>query len=400
MKPARAVSLRLLTFLVAALSAIGPFAVDTYLPAFGLVGESLQATQVEVQQTLSVYLLTFALMSLWHGALSDAFGRKPVLLVALGTFCLGCAGAALSTTIEQLWLWRALQGAAGGAGMAVGRAVVRDVTGGADAQRILAHTMMLFALAPAIAPVFGGFIATWLGWRAIFGFLALLAAAIFVCTWLLLPETLARSRRQPLHPRDLLEAYFGFFASAGFWRLGGALAANFLGFFIFILAAPVYLPRHLHLAPTEFAWLFVPSTLGTLAGSYFASRSAGRRSLDWAIVCGFAVMAVAAAAGLAVALGAPDALPWAVLPIMIYTAGMGIASSSLQVRLLDLAPLRMGMVSSCQAFVQSMGNAAAAAILVPLLWDSPLRMALATACLLAIGALLYRRHLNATGAAG
>lgn len=393
------ISTRRLSLLVASLTAIGPFAIDTYLPAFGMMGQSLGATAVEVQQTLSIYLLMFGVMNLWHGALSDAYGRRVVLLTGLGLFAVGCAGAAASTSIEQLWLWRAVQGAAGGVGMAVGRAVVRDVAKGSDAQRILAQVMMMFALAPAVAPIVGGFIATWFGWRAIFVFLTLLTLGIFASTWLHLPETLPKSRRQGMHPRDLLAAYSGFFVSGSFWRLGGALAANFQGFFLFILAAPVFLPMHLNLAPTEFAWLFIPAMLGTLLGSFIASRNAGRRSLDWAIRCGYLVMGFAAGCNLLLNIGGPPPLIWAVLPILGYTTGMGIAASSLQVRLLDLAPHRMGMVSSCQAFVQSLGNAACAAILAPLLWSKTIHMALGMAGLLALGAVLYAWQLKRVGRA-
>lgn len=388
-------SVRRLSLLVASLTAIGPFAIDTYLPAFDMMAQSLGATQVELQQTLSIYLLLFGVMNLWHGSISDALGRRVVLLAGLALFAVGCAGAALSPTIQHMWFWRAVQGAAGGVGMAVGRAVVRDVAGGAEAQRILARTMMLFALAPAIAPVIGGYIAAWFGWRAIFVFIALMTAAIFVSTWMLLPETLPKSRRQGLRPRDLLGAYYGFLVSAAFWRLGGALAANFQGFFLFILAAPVLLTVHLKLAPTEFAWLFIPATAGTVLGGFIASRSAGRKSLDWAIRTGYLIMATAAACNLLLNLHGTAQLPWAVLPIMLYTTGMGIAASSLQVRLLDLAPHRMGMASSCQAFVQSVGNALCAAVLAPLLWGSTLHMALGMAGLLGLGALLYALHARA-----
>ncbi len=387
--PSSDVSLRRLSVLVAALTSIGPFAIDTYLPAFGLIGESLDASPLEVQQTLSIYLLMFGVMNLWHGAISDALGRRVVLLAGLALFGLGCAGAAASSTVGQLWGWRAVQGIAGGVGMAVGRAVIRDVAKGSDAQRILAQTMMLFALAPAVAPIIGGWIAIVFGWRAIFVFLTLLSAAIFVSTWYQLPETLPAERRQSLHPGELMRAYARFFSSADFWRLSGALACNFVGFFLFILASPVLMTVHLGLGPTGFAWLFLPAMAGTMVGGFLASRFAGRRSLEWAIRTGYLIMACAATANVALNLAGPSSLPWAILPIFLYTTGMGFAQSSLQVRLLDLAPERMGMVSSCQAFIQSLGNALAAAVLAPLLWDSMLHLALGMAVLLAIGGLLY-----------
>src|SRR5699024_8807564 len=127
--------------------------------------------------------------------------------------------------------------------------------------------------------------------------------------------------------------------------------------------------------------------------------SAGRKSLDSAIRSGYMVMAVAAVTNLLLNLRGTAPLPWAVLPIMVYSTGMGIAASSLQVRLLDLAPHRAGMLSSCQAFVQSLGNTVSAAVLVPLLWGATLHLALGMAGLLALGALLYTWHLRTTGRA-
>ncbi|HET7776352.1 MAG TPA: MFS transporter, partial [Azospira sp.] len=121
------ISYRHLAILLATLSALGPFSIDTYLPAFPEMGQSLGATPLQVQQTLTAYLLPFAVMTLWHGALSDALGRRRVILAALALFGLASLGCTLATSIEQLWLFRALQGITAGAGIVVGRAVVRDV---------------------------------------------------------------------------------------------------------------------------------------------------------------------------------------------------------------------------------------------------------------------------------
>ena len=115
------------------MAALGPFSIDTYLPSFHDIGQSLKATAIEVQQTLSVYLLAFAVMTLWHGALSDRFGRRRVILVALALFGAASAGCAFATSIAQLWLWRGLQGMTAGAGMVVTRAIVRDLFDGPPA---------------------------------------------------------------------------------------------------------------------------------------------------------------------------------------------------------------------------------------------------------------------------
>ena len=155
-----------LALLLAALSAIGPFAIDTYLPSFPDIAARLQATPLEVQQTLSAYLFAFPAMTLWHGAIADRFGRRRVILIALGLFALASLGCAFATSIGQLWFWRGLQGVTAGAGIIISRAIVRDLYDGAPAQRLMANISMMFALAPALAPLIGGWLqATW-GWRS------------------------------------------------------------------------------------------------------------------------------------------------------------------------------------------------------------------------------------------
>src|SRR5690606_20502763 len=170
-----------LAALLAALAAIGPFSIDTYLPAFPEIGAALGATQIEVQQTLTAYMTTFAVMALWHGALSDAFGRRRVIIVTISLFGVASLLCACATTIEWLWIGRALQGMSAGSGMVVGRAVIRDVFDGPRAQRLMSRVMMIFGIAPAIAPMVGGVLLLAFGWRSIFVFLALFAA---VLTWL------------------------------------------------------------------------------------------------------------------------------------------------------------------------------------------------------------------------
>ena len=162
------------------MSALGPFAIDTYLPSFHDIGASLQATPIQVQQTLSAYLAAFAAMTLWHGALSDRFGRRRITLLALALFAVASAGCAFATRIEQLWFWRAMQGVTAGAGIVISRAIVRDLFDGAQAQRLMSRIIMMFALAPAVAPVIGGWLQTLFGWRSVFAFLVLLTATVWL----------------------------------------------------------------------------------------------------------------------------------------------------------------------------------------------------------------------------
>ena len=162
---------RTLAVLLAALSMLGPFSVDTYLPAFPDIEASLGAAPIEVQQTLTAYMFAFGFMTLWHGALSDAFGRRNIVIGALAVFAVASLGCAAAHRVEYLWAFRVLQGVSAGAVIVIGRAIIRDLYSGAAAARLLSLVTMIFAIAPAIAPILGGWIVKLSDWRSIFLFL-------------------------------------------------------------------------------------------------------------------------------------------------------------------------------------------------------------------------------------
>ena len=176
-----------LAVLLALLGMLGPFSIDTYLPAFSGIASALGATPVEMQQTLSAYLFGFAFMNLFHGALADSFGRRPVVLAGIAMFTIASAGCALSQSIEQLVLFRALQGLSTGAGIVVSRAVIRDMFPPAQAQRVMSQVTIYFGVAPAIAPVVGGWLFVHLGWHSIFWFLTLVGVALWIANLRFLP---------------------------------------------------------------------------------------------------------------------------------------------------------------------------------------------------------------------
>ncbi len=390
---------RRLPWILAGLSTLGPFAIDTYLPSFGAIARDLQASEWQVQQSLTAYMAPFALMALWHGAVSDTLGRRRVVLFGLMVFALASIGAALASSIHELWLWRAVQGAVGGTGMTVGRAVVRDVADGPMAQRMMSQVTMMFAVAPALAPVIGGWLEMHWGWRSIFWFLAVVATLIALACWRLLPETLPVDRRPPFDAGSLLRAYRGLFTHGGFLRLACILGLNFAGFFVYVLAAPVYLPRVLELQTTAFAWLFVPAVAGTMLGAFLSSRLAGRVSRRQCVLVGYGLMAAAVLAHLALALlMTPIRVPWATAPLMLYNTGLALAMAPLQLMLLDYFDTRRGMASSGMAFMQSAGNAAVAALIAPLLWHSALSMALGALVSLTLAAALFAWHLRVQSA--
>jgi len=382
--------------LLAALSALGPFAIDTYLPSFQDIGQSLLATPLEVQQTLTFYLVPFAIMALWHGAISDALGRRRVLLVSLALFGLSVAGCVFATRIEHLWVLRALQGMSAGAGIVISRAIVRDLYDGAQAHRLMAHMTMMFALAPAIAPVIGGRLQEWFGWRSVFAFIALATLAVGLACWRLLPETLPPERRQPLHAGYLARTYWKVLSSPAFLFACGGLALNFAGFFIYVMSAPVFLMRHLGVSETGFLWLFGPAMSGLMSGAWFSGRLAGKLSLRQTILRGYLVMGVAAIANVALNLWLPPALPWSVIPIFVYTFGMSLAMPCLTLLALDPFPEQRGLAASCQMCLQAGTNGLVAGVLAPALWGSTRTLALGMGALMLLGAASAFAHRRLT----
>ena len=383
-----------IALLLASLAALGPFSIDTYLPSFPEIGESLNATPIEVQQTLTAYLLPFAIMALWHGAISDALGRRRVILVSLALFGLSLFGCLFATRIEHLWALRALQGMSAGAGIVVGRAIVRDLLDGPAAQRLMSHITMIFALAPAVAPVIGGYLQSWFGWRSVFAFLVLLTLVLWIACWRQLPETLPPEKRQTLQPSYLAKTYWRVLTSPTFLCACGALACNFAGYFIYVMSAPVFLMRHLGVAETGFFWLVGPAMAGLLCGAWLSGRFAGIIPPHRSIAFGYVVMSLGAIGNIALCTLLPPSLPWSVIPIFVYTFGLSLTMPCLTLMALDPFPQQRGLASSCQMFFQSSANGLLAGILAPLIWGSTQSLALGMGFLLLLGAisavLLYR----------
>ena len=359
-----------LAALLAALATVGPFCIDTYLPAFHAIGAELHATPEQVQLTLTAYMLPMGVMVLWHGALSDAWGRKPVIVGSMLLFGLASLVCVFASSLEMLMAGRALQGITAGAGMVIGRAVVRDLHEGPRAQRLMSHVAMAFALGPALAPILGGWIFSLFGWRAVFVFLSGLGLALALLTALGLSETLPPAARRPLHPAALARSYRDAFRHAGFVLLTLAVGLNFNGFFLYVLSAPVFLMTHLGLSEREFGWLFIPGVVGMMSGSALSARLAGRLSQTRTVALGYAVMALACALNVGVSLLLAPGIPVSVLPVMVYNFGMAVAMPSLTLLALEYFPANRGLAASCQSFLQMMTSAVSASLVAPILWHS------------------------------
>lgn len=378
--------------LLAGLAMFGPFSIDTIFPAFPELSRRLAVEPAAVQQTISVYMLAYALMSLVHGPLSDAMGRKRVILAGLAVFVGASVGCALSRELSTLLMFRALQGFSAGVGMIVGRAAIRDLFHGADAQRLMSQVAMIFGIAPAIAPIMGGWIlASGAGWPAIFWFLVAFASMLLVTTSLWLPETHPPERRTPLAPRRLLHDYLSIGFNARFQRLSAAAAFNFCGMFLYIASAPAFVMDMLGKDEQGFAWLFIPTIGGMTLGSFLSGRMAGRLPAKVQVRIGFICCGAAALFNIGYVLSVDAiAVPWALLPIFAGGLGMALIFPVISLEVLDLYPNQRGLASSLQAFTQLTANAVVAGIVSPLLGRQPLWLALGFGFFFLLGWLFWR----------
>jgi DHA1 family bicyclomycin/chloramphenicol resistance-like MFS transporter len=378
-----------LSVLLATLGMLGPFTIDTYLPAFSGIAADLQATPLQIQQTLSAYLFAFAFMSLFHGALSDSFGRRPVVLTGVAVFTLASVGCALSTDITHLIFFRALQGLATGAGIVVSRAVIRDMFPPADAQRVMSQVTLFFGVAPAIAPIIGGFLFVHAGWHAVFWFLAGIGVLLWVSNWFLLPETLHVSQRQVLSVRHLMRGYWQLGTNPRFLLLALASGIPFNGMFLYVLSAPTFLGEHLQLGPTQFFWFFVCTISGIMGGAWLSGRLAGRLAPERQVHIGLAIMLVVSVLNLGANLLFKAHVSWALIPIAVYSLGWAMMTPVVTLMVLDLFPERRGMAASMQAFVGSAANGVVAGVLAPMVMHSTVGLAFAALLLMMVGLIAW-----------
>ena len=371
---------------------LGPFTVDTIFPGFPAVQREFTVDAVATQQIVSVYLFTFAVMSLLHGPLSDALGRRPVIVGGLAMFTVTSVLCALAPSMTWLLVGRALQGVFAGGGMIVGRTVVRDVFSGHPAQRAMSQMSMIFGVAPALAPIVGGWLLGWSSWRSIFWFLAIFAVVVLAAVMLLLPETHPPTRRTPLSTRALVSAVIDASKDAGVRRLLLVSSFNFAALFTYISAAPAFIVDHLHLGPGDFGWLFVPVVTMMIVGSWLTGRLAGRISGPRFLTLGFGVAVVGGVVQLALDVVGLRTLPWVLVGPVTTGLGIALVFPIVTLVLLEVRPRHRGTLSSMQSFSNTMLNAIVAGALVPLVSASLAGLTGAAVTFSIAGWLVWARH--------
>ena len=369
---------------LAALTSVAPFAIDTYLPAFHILSEDLLASPEAIQQSLTFYLLPYTVMLLFHGPISDGIGRIKTMKWGLLLFFFASLGCALSTTVESLWFFRALQGIGGGAGSVVARAMVRDLYEGAEAQRVMATVQMLFGIAPAIAPMIGGLL---LGfhWQGIFIFLALYAAVAMFMGSKILPETMKKNMLVQISFSSIIARYKLLLINKEYILLILSLSANFSAFFIYVLASPIFLIDHLGFTTQQFGYLFIPTVTGMLIGSFIAKKTAGIVRSSSVLKCGYYFMFFISLSNLLFCSLMPDNAFFNIGFIALYNIGMASVMPIIALAALDCFPKIRGTAASGQAFTQMLFASVVAGLIVPILWFSTLGLSLGLFFLISFG---------------
>jgi len=349
-------------FVLGALTAFAPMAIDMYLPVLPQIARELQATPAQTQMTLAACFLGFACGQLLYGPVADRYGRKPPLYVGVTVFVLASIGCALAVSIDWLIALRFLQALGGCAGIVITRAIVRDRFAATEAARLFSLLMLVMGLAPILAPLVGGWLLHWVGWRAIFVVLALFGLVCGVTAWRVLEETLPVTARQSLHPRALLAAFAAVLCEREFY--GHTLAGGFAqaGMFAYITSASFVFIDYFAVPAEYFGWIFGGNATGLIAMSQLNRRLLRQHSTGTVLRVGSHVALVFGAL-LLVAACWRNAPIWAIaLPLFGFIASIGITAPNASANALAPFAQRAGTASALLGTLQFSFAAIAASV--------------------------------------
>jgi DHA1 family bicyclomycin/chloramphenicol resistance-like MFS transporter len=336
-------------WLLTLLTFSGTLAMHIFVPALPLAGQDLGAGAGAMGLTVSLYILGLAVGQLAYGPLADRYGRRPVLMGGLALYTLAGLAAALAPGVQGLIAARLFQALGGCAGLVLGRAIVRDLAGPQDAARRLALMNLMVTLGPALAPLLGGALASFAGWRSIFVLLSGLGLANILFTWRLLPET---GQRVQASGAVLARNYLRLLRTPAFlgYSVGGGCATTAM--YAFIASAPFIFVNELHRPPQEVGIYLAILVLGVWFGSMLASWLISRVAIDRVMVRANLVSLLGALVFLAVVLSGRLSVVWAVLPMFVFTLGAGMASPAALTQAIGINPQIIGSASGLYGFTQ------------------------------------------------
>lgn len=383
------------TLTLAVLSMVGPFTIDSMFPAFTQMGIEFGADEAAMQQVTGVYLAAFAVMSIFHGPISDAAGRKPVMIGGLLGFTAASIACALAPNLPFLLAGRLLQGVFAGGATIISRVVIRDLASGAAAQRLMSHVIMIFSVAPAIAPVVGGWILIFGSWRLVFWFITVYAAVAITLTLVVLPETQPPDRRLPMRAGQVLGSLIYVARQGPLLRISLVTALVYSAQFVYIFGAPIIMVRLLGQGEQDFWKLFFPIVGGTMLGAWLSARASERMTRRRLLDVGILATLAATSLNLVIAWLAP-VLPWVLIGPPLIALALGTIFPVLNLEILDSVPDRRGSAGSFGTFGYLLFNAILTAFIIPLVSGSLVQLAWCALTLPLLGAVAWIWHRNTT----
>ena len=349
---ARTLSLTSHSIILGLVAAVGPFAIDMYLPAMPAIGADLGASMQAVQWTIVAYFIAFGLAQLVYGPWADQAGRKPPLYTGLALFMAGTVVCAVAPSIGWLIAGRVLQGLGGAANMVVLRAVIRDLATGPAATRMMSTIMIVIAVSPLLAPLSGSALLTFGTWRLIFWALLVAAALSFFLIHYSLPETLVPANRQRFDARTMRVGTAQLLRDKPFMVMTFLAGFAFASFFVFIASASFVYTQEFGLGPTEFSFAFAINAVGFFAASQFASTLAMRMGTLRMIRLATTGFALSTFAGFALGLAGLATLPVTMAALFIGNIFLGVILPTAQVQALEDHGSNAGLASSLGGTMQ------------------------------------------------
>lgn len=335
--------------------------VDMYLPAFPALAQDLMTDSGQVQLTLSAFLLGFAFAPIVWGPLSDRFGRKPILYAGLAIFVAASIGGALSASIDILIAFRFLQAVGGSAAASLARAIVRDRYDREEAARTLSLLFVVMAIAPMAAPILGGQVLVFFGWRAIFWALAGFGVMCLAITVYPLRETLPAARRTHHDVGEMAKSYGALVRNKRYLGYAFCQGLSFAGMFAYIAGSPFVVIELFGIAPELYGFLFAAHVIALMVGSFVNSRLVTRIGVDRMLAAGTIGIAVG---GVLVFLAGAFVVPLAVfigavVVMMLFVTMIGANATA---GALSEFPHMAGTASAFLGMMQFAAGAAAGAL--------------------------------------
>lgn len=376
-----------IALVIGLLGAVGPFAIDMYLPALPQVAADLAASPQATQATLSVFFAAFGLSQLIYGPLSDQFGRKPPLYVGLAIFLVGTLACAFAPTIGMLIAGRMVQGLGAATVMVIPRAIIRDLHTGPAATRLMATVMLVISVSPMLAPLAGSGVMAVAGWRAIFAVLAIAAAVSLALTAFALEETLPPERRLPARPRELVAGARRLLRDPQFLGLTFTGGFGMASFFVFLASASFVYTEEFGLSPTGFSIAFALNAVGFFAATQAAASLGERYGMGRVVCVAVIAFAVIACALVLLVLGGLGTLPVIVGMLFLGNAFLGLVIPTVAVMALDPHPDIAGLASSLGGTLQMLTGGLMIAAAGPFFDGTALPMVVAIAAAGVLGCL-------------